>query len=105
MAIRLPLQLCEHAREDGTESLRYLVGRDDTRCLLRSLDGALGFELEPFGGDTVRLTRAAETVTDPEGAFLGARRSPEGRILAKALACRGSTKFGESLARDEMVHY
>jgi hypothetical protein len=49
-----------------------LSGRDDRRGPLRPLDGALGFELQPFGGDAVRHTRAAETVTDPERAFLGA---------------------------------
>ena len=52
----------------------------------------------------MRLTRAAETVTDPEGAFLGAIEAiAGGEDLAKALACRSSTKFGESLAREEMV--
>ncbi|CAN5182263.1 DNA mismatch repair endonuclease MutL [soil metagenome] len=65
---------------------------------------ALGFGLEPFGGGTVRLTKAPETVTDPEGALLGAVEAlAGGEDLAKALACRGSTKFGESLTREEMV--
>ena len=65
---------------------------------------ALGFRLEPFGGGTVRLLAAPEAVTDPEGAFLGAVEAlAGGEDLAKALACRGSTKFGESLTREEMV--
>jgi len=65
---------------------------------------ALGFGAEPFGGGTVRLLAAPETVTDPEGAFLGALEAlAGGEDLAKALACRGSTKFGESLGQEEMV--
>ena len=65
---------------------------------------ALGFGMEPFGGGAVRLLAAPEAVTDPEGAFLGAVETlAGGEDLAKALACRGSTKFGESLSRDEMV--
>ncbi len=52
----------------------------------------------------VRLTKAPETVTDPEGAFLGAIEAlAGGEDLAKALACRGSTKFGESLTHEEMI--
>ena len=65
---------------------------------------ALGFRVEPFGGGAVRLLAAPEAVTDPEGAFLGALEAlAGGEDLAKALACRGSTKFGESLSREEMV--
>jgi len=65
---------------------------------------ALGFCVEPFGGDAVRLLAAPESVTDPEGAFLGALEAlAGGEDLAKALACRGSTKFGESLTREEMA--
>ena len=65
---------------------------------------ALGFELEPFCGGAVRLLAAPEGVTDPEGAFVGAIETlAGGEDLAKALACRGSTKFGESLTSEEMV--
>ncbi len=65
---------------------------------------ALGFGLEPFGGGAVRLLAVPEAVTDPEGAFLGALEAlAGGEDLAKALACRGSTKFGVSLSREEMV--
>jgi DNA mismatch repair protein MutL len=65
---------------------------------------ALGFGTEPFGSGAVRLLAAPEAVTDPEGAFLGALEAlAGGEDLAKALACRGSTKFGESLMREEMV--
>ncbi len=65
---------------------------------------ALGFRAEPFGNAAVRLLAAPEAVTDPEGAFLGALEAlAGGEDLAKALACRGSTKFGESLTREEMV--
>lgn len=52
----------------------------------------------------MRLTRAAETVTDLEEAFLGAIEAiAGGEDLEKALACRGSTKLGESLTREGMV--
>ena len=62
---------------------------------------ALGFRLEPFGGDAVRLLGAPEAVADPEGALLGAVEAlAGGEDLAKALACRGSTKFGEQLSRE-----
>jgi DNA mismatch repair protein MutL len=65
---------------------------------------ALGFRVEPFGGGAVRLLAAPEPVMDPEGAFLGAIEAlVGGEDLAKALACRGSTKFGESLGREEML--
>ena len=65
---------------------------------------ALGFELEPFGGGAVRLLAAPEAVTDPEGAFVGVIEAlAEGEDMAKALACRESTKFGESLTSEEMV--
>jgi DNA mismatch repair protein MutL len=64
---------------------------------------ALGFRVEPFGSGTVRLLAAPESVTDPEGAFLGAVEAlAGGEDLAKALACRGSTKFGGSLGQEEM---
>ncbi|MDP9426630.1 MAG: hypothetical protein M3P37_11530 [Actinomycetota bacterium] len=40
---------------------------------------------------------------DPEGALLGAVEAlAGGEDLAKALACRGSTKFGEDLSKGEM---
>lgn len=64
---------------------------------------ALGFGLEPFGGDAMRLFKAPEAVTDPEGALLGAVEAlAGGEDLAKALACRGSTKFGEELSREAL---
>ncbi len=65
---------------------------------------ALGFEFEPFGEGAVRVTSAPETVTDPEVAFLAALRAlAGGEDLAKALACKGSTRFGENLSREEMA--
>lgn len=64
---------------------------------------ALGFVMEPFGGGAVRLLAAPEAVTDPQGALLGAVEAlAGGEDLAKSLACRGSTKFGEELSRDEL---
>jgi len=64
----------------------------------------LGFRVEPFGSGAVRLLAAPESVEDPEGAFLGAIEAlVGGEDLAKALACRGSKKFGEILTREEMV--
>jgi DNA mismatch repair protein MutL len=65
---------------------------------------ALGFEFEPFGEGAVRISAAPETVTDPEAALLAALRAlVGGEDLAKALACRGSTRFGENLSHEEMV--
>jgi len=64
---------------------------------------SLGFEFEPFGEGAVRLSRAPETVTDAEAALLAALGAlAGGEDLAKALACKGSTRFGESLSREEM---
>jgi len=64
---------------------------------------ALGFRFEPFGDGAVRVTAVPETVTDPEAAFLAALHAlAGGEDLAKALACKGSTRFGESLSREEM---
>jgi DNA mismatch repair protein MutL len=64
---------------------------------------SLGFEFEPFGEGAVRLSRAPETVSDAEAALLAALGAlAGGEDLAKALACKGSTRFGESLSREEM---
>ncbi len=64
---------------------------------------ALGFRFEPFGEGALRVTAVPETVTDPEAAFLAALHAlAGGEDLAKALACKGSTRFGEALSRDEM---
>ena len=64
---------------------------------------ALGFRFEPFGDGAVRISAAPETVTDPEAAFLAALQAlAGGEDLAKALACKGSTKFGEGLSPQEM---
>ena len=52
----------------------------------------------------MRVAAAPETVTDPVAALLAALRAlVGGEDLAKALACKGSTRFGESLSREEMV--
>jgi DNA mismatch repair protein MutL len=64
---------------------------------------ALGFRFEPFGDGAVRITAAPGPVTDPETAFLAALHAlAGGEDLAKALACKGSTRFGESLSPEEM---
>ena len=64
---------------------------------------ALGFRFEPFGDGAVRISGAPETVTDAEAAFLAALHAlAGGEDLAKALACKGSTKFGESLSLEEI---
>ena len=66
--------------------------------------GSLGFLFEPFGPDAVRLTAAPATAADPEAAFLAALHAlAGGEDLAKALACKGSTKFGEVLSREGMA--
>ncbi|HJQ29764.1 MAG TPA: DNA mismatch repair endonuclease MutL [Rubrobacter sp.] len=64
---------------------------------------ALGFRFEAFGEGAVRISAVPETVTDPETAFLAALHAlAGGEDLAKALACKGSTRFGESLSSEEM---
>jgi DNA mismatch repair protein MutL len=64
---------------------------------------ALGFEFEPFGEDTVRLSAAPGGTADPGAALRAALEAlAGGEDLAKALACKGSTKFGESLSRERM---
>ncbi len=63
----------------------------------------LGFLFEQFGTDAVRVTGAPETAIDPEAAFLAALHAlAGGEDLAKALACKGSTRFGEDLSKEEM---
>jgi DNA mismatch repair protein MutL len=64
---------------------------------------ALGFRFEPFGDGALRLTAVPGTVTDPETAILAALHAlAGGEDLAKALACKDSTRFGEALSREEM---
>lgn len=64
---------------------------------------SLGFGFEPFGEGAVRVLAAPGTVTNARAAFEAAVEAlVGGEDLAKALACRGSTKFGESLSREEM---
>jgi DNA mismatch repair protein MutL len=64
---------------------------------------ALGFRFEPFGEGAVRISAVPETVTDPETALLAALHAlAGGEDHAKALACKGSTRFGENLSREEM---
>ena len=64
---------------------------------------ALGFRFEPFGEGAVRISAVPETVTDPEIALLAALHAlAGGEDLAKALACKGSTRFGENLSTEEM---
>jgi DNA mismatch repair protein MutL len=64
---------------------------------------ALGFRFEPFGTGAVRIMAVPGTVTDPEAALLGALHAlAGGEDLAKALACKGSTRFGENLSSEEM---
>jgi DNA mismatch repair protein MutL len=64
---------------------------------------ALGFAVEPFGAGAIRVLAVPEGMGDAEGALLGAVEAlAGGEDLAKALACRGSTKFGEDLSEAEM---
>lgn len=63
----------------------------------------LGFEFETFGEGAVRMLAAPETAAEPETSFVAAVEAlAGGEDLAKALSCKGSTKFGESLSREEM---
>jgi hypothetical protein len=59
--------------------------------------------LELFGEGAVRISAVPETVIDPEAPLLAALHAlAGGEELAKALACKVSTKFGESLSLEEM---
>ena len=65
---------------------------------------ALGFRIEPFGDGAVRVLAAPETAGDPAAALVAAVEAlAGGEDLAKALACKGSTRFGESLSKPEMA--
>jgi DNA mismatch repair ATPase MutL len=49
------------------------------------------------------ISAVPATVTDPEIALLAALHAlAGGEDLAKALACKGSTRFGENLSSEEM---
>ncbi len=64
---------------------------------------SLGFEFEAFGDGALRVSGVPETVVDAGAALeaaLGALAG--GEDLAKALACKGSTRFGQELSREEM---
>jgi DNA mismatch repair protein MutL len=64
---------------------------------------SLGFQFEPFGDGALRVSGVPETVVDAGAALeaaLGALAG--GEDLAKALACKGSTRFGQELSREEM---
>ena len=63
----------------------------------------LGFEFEPFGEGAVRVHAIPETVVDTEVGLIAAVEAlAGGDDLAKAMACKGSTKFGEVLTKEEM---
>ena len=64
---------------------------------------SLGFGFEPFGDGALRVFGVPETVTDTGAALVAALDAlVGGEDLAKALACKGSTRFGENLSREEM---
>jgi len=64
---------------------------------------SLGFQFEPFGDGALRVFGAPETVVDAGAALLAALGAlAGGEDLAKALACKGSTRFGQDLSREEM---
>jgi DNA mismatch repair protein MutL len=64
---------------------------------------SIGFEFEPFGEGAVRVSKVPDTVAEAEESLVAALHAlAGGEDLAKALACKGSTRFGESLSREEM---
>jgi DNA mismatch repair protein MutL len=64
---------------------------------------SLGFEFEPFGEGALRVLGVPERVTEGGAALTAALGAlAGGEDLAKALACKGSTRFGEDLSREEM---
>ena len=65
---------------------------------------ALGFRVEPFGSGAVRVLSAPSSATDAAAALVAAVEAlAGGEDLAKALACKGSTRFGEKLSKPEMA--
>ena len=65
---------------------------------------SLGFRVEPFGSGAVRVFSAPPSATDPAAALVAAVEAlAGGEDLAKALACKGSTRFGEKLSKAEMA--
>ena len=65
---------------------------------------SLGFRVEPFGSGAVRVLSAPPSATDPAAALVAAVEAlAGGEDLAKALACKGSTRFGEKLSKTEMA--
>jgi DNA mismatch repair protein MutL len=64
---------------------------------------SLGFRFEPFGDGALRVFGVPESVVDAGAALLAAVGAlAGGEDLAKALACKGSTRFGQDLSREEM---
>ena len=91
--VELPQPVVVHLPEDFTPEVWNMEAELNS----------LGFGFEPFGDTAVRVRAAPETAVDPEAAFLAAVGAiAGGEDLAKALACKGSTRFGEVLSREEM---
>jgi DNA mismatch repair protein MutL len=101
-------RLCENPRAEAVPLPGPVVARlpEDLAPEVLNFEvemQALGFRFEPFGEGAVRISAVPETVTDPETALLAALHAlAGGEDLAKALACKGSTRFGENLSREEM---
>ena len=101
-------RLCENPRAEAVPLPGPVVARlpEDLAPEVSNFEvemQALGFRFEPFGEGAVRISAVPETVTDPETALLAALHAlAGGEDLAKALACKGSTRFGENLSREEM---
>jgi DNA mismatch repair protein MutL len=101
-------RLSENPRAEATPLPSPVVARlpEDLAPEMSNLEvelQALGFRFEPFGEGAVRISAVPETVTDPETALLAALHAlAGGEDLAKALACKGSTRFGENLSNEEM---
>src|SRR5215218_9327621 len=101
-------RLCENSRAEAVPLPGPVVARlpEDLAPEVLNFEvemQALGFRFEPFGEGAVRISAVPETVTDPETALLAALHAlAGGEDLAKALACKGSTRFGEDLSTEEM---
>lgn len=91
----LPLEPPVIARIPGELMAEVWAFEDELRTI--------GFEAEPFGDVAVRITAAPETTAEPETSLVAAVEAlMGGEDLAKALACKGSRKFGEELSRHDM---
>jgi DNA mismatch repair protein MutL len=101
----------DSAAVDPSATVSLSPGPFATAVERRAELAALGYEIEPFGGGTVRVSAvpapmgrpaAPESVRDALDALAGGETPDEGReALLKSLACHPSLKAGDRLADED----